>query len=171
MHVLLPTDGSELSITAARTGTTLLGRPEKVTLLTVITEVPGEDAGGFEGSVFSAEAMDAQWDAEMAEAGAELSRTAEALSGAEVAKRVEVGDVPEERLPEPVERAAYAVVAGAIEAGGDHITVGIRRDGAELTMVVDGVRSLPVRLADRVGALGGQIALGDASLTAVIPCG
>jgi nucleotide-binding universal stress UspA family protein len=91
---LLPTDGSDLSIEAARTGTTLLGRPEKITLLTVITEVPGEDAGGFEGSVFSAEAMDAQWDAEMAEAGAELSRTAEALSGAEVAKRVEVGDVP-----------------------------------------------------------------------------
>ncbi len=84
---------------------------------------------------------------------------------------VEVGDVPAERLPEPVERAAYAVVAGSIEAAVDHVAVTVRRDGDDVTIVVAGVETeLPVRLADRVGALGGHIALENGSLRAVIPC-
>lgn len=93
MHVLIATDGSELSIDAARRGTTLLGRPEKVTLLTVVTEIPGDDAGGFEGSVYSPDEQEALWDAEMKAAGTELTRTAEALTGGEVDRRVELGDV------------------------------------------------------------------------------
>jgi nucleotide-binding universal stress UspA family protein len=93
MHVLIATDGSGLSIDAARRGTTLLGLPEKLTLLTVITEIPGGDAGGFEGSVFSPEEQGAAWDAELQESGAELTRTAAALTGADVAKRIEIGDV------------------------------------------------------------------------------
>jgi len=83
---------------------------------------------------------------------------------------VEVGEVPEERLPQPVERAVYAVVAAAVEAADDHIAMTVRRDGAHVTVVVGGVRSLPVRLADRVGALGGRIELEDGALRAVIPC-
>ena len=84
---------------------------------------------------------------------------------------VEVRDVPVERLPEPVERAAYAVVAGSIEAAVDHVSVTVRRDGDDVTIVVAGVAAaLPVRLADRVGALGGHIALENGSLRAVIPC-
>lgn len=93
MHVLIATDGSELSIEAARQGTTLLGLPEDVTLLTVISELPGEDAGGFEGSVFSAEEQDAAWDIEMKDAGEELTRTAAELTDAKVSKRIEIGDV------------------------------------------------------------------------------
>jgi nucleotide-binding universal stress UspA family protein len=93
MHVLIASDGSDLSIDAARRGTTLLGLPEQVTLLTVISEIPGDDAGGFEGSVFSAEEQDATWDAEMKEAGDELTRTAAELTDARVSKRIEVGDV------------------------------------------------------------------------------
>jgi signal transduction histidine kinase len=83
---------------------------------------------------------------------------------------VEVGEVPEERLPEPVERAGYAVVAAAIEEGSGHLAVTVRREREDVTITVDGVRSLPVRIADRVGALGGRVALEDGALRAVIPC-
>ena len=93
MHVLIATDGSPLSIDAAERGTTLLGRPERVTLLTVVTAIPGDDAGGFEGSVYSPDEQEAAWDAEMRAAGDELTHTAGALTGAEVAKRIELGDV------------------------------------------------------------------------------
>jgi nucleotide-binding universal stress UspA family protein len=93
VHVLIATDGSALSVEAARRGTTLLGRPERVTLLNVITELPGDDAGGFAGSVYSREEQEAVWDAELQGAGEELTRTAGALTGAEVTKRIEVGDV------------------------------------------------------------------------------
>ena len=54
----------------------------QVTLLSVLTDVPGDDAGGFEGSVYSPEEIETVWKAELAEAGQELERTAAALSGA-----------------------------------------------------------------------------------------
>jgi len=113
MHVLIATDGSSLSVDAARRGTTLLGRPEKVTLLTVVSEIPGDDAGGFEGSVYTPEEQEVEWDAEMKEAADELARTAQALTGAEVIKRVEVGDVPSTicRLAEEV--GADVIVVGS----------------------------------------------------------
>jgi nucleotide-binding universal stress UspA family protein len=113
MHVLIATDGSSVSIDAARRGTTLLGRPEKVTLLTVVSEIPGDDAGGFEGSVYSPEEQQVEWDTEMKEAADELARTAQALTGAEVIKRVEVGDVPSTicRLAEEV--GADVIVVGS----------------------------------------------------------
>ena len=94
MHVLIATDGSSVSSEAARRGTTLLGRPETITLMTVVSEIPGDDAGGFEGSVYSPEEQEVEWNAEMKEASEELARTAQALTGAEIMKRVEVGDVP-----------------------------------------------------------------------------
>ena len=85
---------------------------------------------------------------------------------------VDVGEVPEERLPDPVERAAYAVVFAAIEAAADHVAVTVRRQGGTITVVVAGVESAPpVRIADRVGALGGRLSVDDGSLRAVIPCG
>jgi nucleotide-binding universal stress UspA family protein len=93
MHVLIATDGSQLSIEAARRGVALLGQPAAVTLLTVLTEVPGDDAGGFEGSVYSPEEQRKLWEAEQQEASAELARTAAALTGREVEQRSELGDV------------------------------------------------------------------------------
>ena len=93
MHVLIATDGSPLSIEAARRGVALLGQPTSVTLLTVLTEVPGDDAGGFEGSVYTPEEQRTLWAAEQREAADELSRTAGALTGCEVDRRVELGDV------------------------------------------------------------------------------
>jgi nucleotide-binding universal stress UspA family protein len=93
MHVLLATDGSPSSLAAARTAGTLLRAAEHVTLLSVLTEVPGEDAGGFEGSVYSAGEQDALWKREMAEAGEELERTAATITSMQIDKRIEVGDV------------------------------------------------------------------------------
>jgi nucleotide-binding universal stress UspA family protein len=93
MHVLIATDGSPLSIDAARRGVALLAQPTSVTLLTVLTEVPGDDAGGFEGSVYSPTEQADLWEAEQREASDELQRTAEALTGCEVDRRVEIGDV------------------------------------------------------------------------------
>src|SRR5689334_23242124 len=93
MHVLIATDGSQRSIAAARRAVELLQPAEQVTLLSVVTEIPGDDAGGFEGSVYSPEEQEAVWQQEMREAGEELTRTAAALAKADVDKRVEVGDV------------------------------------------------------------------------------
>ncbi len=53
MHVLIATDGSPSSIDAARGRGRILRVAEHVTLLSVLTEIPGDDAGGFEGSVYS----------------------------------------------------------------------------------------------------------------------
>ncbi len=93
MHVLIATDGSPSSIDAARQAGTLLRVADQVTLLSVVTEVPGDDAGGFEGSVYSPGEQEALWKRELAEAGEEIERTAAALTTAKVDKRVEVGDV------------------------------------------------------------------------------
>jgi nucleotide-binding universal stress UspA family protein len=93
MHVLIATDGSPSSIDAAHQAGTLLRSADKVTLLSVLTEVPGDDAGGFEGSVYSPGEQDRLWKQELAEAGQELERTAAALTNATIDKRIEAGDV------------------------------------------------------------------------------
>src|SRR5258707_14814707 len=82
MHVLIATDGSPASIEAARRAGELLKSADQITLLSVLTEVPGDDAGGFEGSVYSPGEQEQLWKQEMAEAGEELERTAAALSSA-----------------------------------------------------------------------------------------
>jgi nucleotide-binding universal stress UspA family protein len=101
MHVLLATDGSPSSIAAAHRAGDLLRVADHVTLLNVVTKDPGDDTGGFaSGLALPAEPageqpaeQDAVWNAQMAEAGAELERTAAALTSAQIDKRVEVGDV------------------------------------------------------------------------------
>lgn len=112
MHALVATDGSDQSLRAARRAAELLRSADQVTLLTVVTEVPGDDAGGFEGSVYTPEEMERMWDAELAEAREELERTAAALTTARVAKRIEVGDV------------ARTICRVAEELGVDVIVVG-----------------------------------------------
>jgi signal transduction histidine kinase len=84
---------------------------------------------------------------------------------------VEIDGCPAERLPEPVEAAAYFVVAEAITnvvryAGATHARVAVTRDGGQLAVLVadDGVggadpdRGSGLRgLADRVAALDGRL--------------
>jgi nucleotide-binding universal stress UspA family protein len=93
MHVLIATDGSGLSISAARTGCELLASAETVALLSVMTEGdPGDDAGGIEGAVLSPAEQQAAWDTQLADAREELAATARVVTNAEVEQLVEVGD-------------------------------------------------------------------------------
>jgi nucleotide-binding universal stress UspA family protein len=113
MHVLIATDGSPLSINAARRGVALLAQPSEVTLLSVVTEVPGDDAGGFEGSVYSPEEQQRLWEAEQQEAYDELTRTAAALTGCEITRRIEVGDVATTICRVAEELPAAVIVLGS----------------------------------------------------------
>jgi signal transduction histidine kinase len=84
---------------------------------------------------------------------------------------VEINDVPDERLPEPVEAAAYYLIAEAItnvakHAHASHVAVSVRRDDGRLFVEVadDGVGGAdPLGgsglhgLADRVEALQGHL--------------
>ena len=92
---------------------------------------------------------------------------------------IEIGGLVEERYPSSVEATAYQVVAEAIDdaaqRGGTHAIVGVTRERDWLVVSVEddgGTRtSEPIRLADRVGAVGGRLDVGAASLRADIPCG
>ena len=80
MHALIATDGSEVSIDAARKGVELLN-PDKVTLLTVADTSIADDsgAGGFEGNLLSPEESERARDAILAEGTSELTDTVKAL--------------------------------------------------------------------------------------------
>jgi len=113
MHILIATDGSDVSISAARDGLALLDRVEKVTLLCVMTEGdPGDDAGGIEGPVLSPAEQRAEWETEVAEAHRELADTAASLHHSSVNAVVEVGD------------AADAICRAAERLGVDVVIVG-----------------------------------------------
>ena len=118
VNVLVGTDGSRLSVRAAQRGIEILGRPDHVTLLTVLTEVPGDDAGGIEGSVYSPGEQERDWRAEVAEANAELARTAAALTGGTVDERIEVGEVARTICDVAREMEVDAIVVGSHIHGG-----------------------------------------------------
>jgi signal transduction histidine kinase len=103
---------------------------------------------------------------------------------------VEVTDVPEERLPERVEAAAYYIVAEAVTnvakyADASHVTVAVRPNGDLMIVEVadDGVGGADPTsgsglrgLADRVEALHGRLHISSPAgsgtqLTAEIPLG
>jgi signal transduction histidine kinase len=92
---------------------------------------------------------------------------------------VEIRDATQGRYPTTVETCAYLLVAEALQdaAGRDasHATVSVARDGGRLVVTVgdDGTdrTATMVQLADRVGALGGQLAVETRRLRAELPCG
>ena len=107
-------------------------------------------------------------EAGLAPAVAALARTAPIA--------VDVNNMITERLPETVERAAYLVVATGIAAAASasesYVEVAITREQGELSVIVENVAdTMPVSLADRVGALNGRITTSDGRLEAGIPCG
>ncbi len=135
MHVLIGTDGSPLALQAAQRAMSLLCRPDHVTLLTVLTEVPGDDAGGIEGSVYSPEEQEREWRAENSEAEAELDRTAALIDATRVDKLVEVGDV------------AATICATAEKLGVDAIVVGSHARGTLGRLLLGSVSEHVVRHA------------------------
>jgi signal transduction histidine kinase len=91
---------------------------------------------------------------------------------------VELHEVATERQPAAVETTAYVAVAEALEdavrRGAPFLSVRVRSADGRLTITANDEGSprsghLP-QLADRVGALGGTLELGDTSLRAEIPC-
>jgi nucleotide-binding universal stress UspA family protein len=92
MKVLVATDGSELSVTAAHRALELLGALTEVTVLAVLTEVPGDDAGGFESSTESPLEERQSWENETTAAQEAIRATVAEVHGAKVETRVEVGD-------------------------------------------------------------------------------
>jgi signal transduction histidine kinase len=91
---------------------------------------------------------------------------------------VEIRDVPQRRYPAAVETCAYLLVTEALDdaAGRDasHGTVSVVQDGGRLMVSVedDGTdrTSSMVQLADRVGALDGQLTVEPRRLRAELPC-
>jgi PAS domain S-box-containing protein len=103
---------------------------------------------------------------------------------------VEITDVPGERLPEPVEAAAYYLIAEAVtnvakHAQASHVSVSVRRDNGRVVVDVidDGVGGADAEagsglhgLADRVEALHGRLHIdsprgGGTRIEAQIPVG
>ena len=80
MHALIATDGSDVSIEAARRAVALLN-PSKVTLLTVADTSVAEDsgAGGFEGKLLSPSEAEQARAAILDEGDDELADTIEAM--------------------------------------------------------------------------------------------
>ena len=91
---------------------------------------------------------------------------------------VEIHDVVEERYPAAVEAAAYLVVAEAIDdaagRGATFATVDTMLDGTRMLVTIEddgsGARSPMLALADRVGAVGGDLILEPGSTRAELPC-
>jgi signal transduction histidine kinase len=92
---------------------------------------------------------------------------------------VEIRDLIEGRYPAAVETAAYLLVAEALDdaagRGATQAMVSTFQEGGRLVVTVhdDGTdrSSSMVQLADRVGALDGQLAVEPTRLQAELPCG
>jgi signal transduction histidine kinase len=91
---------------------------------------------------------------------------------------VELGDVTPERQPPAIETTTYVTFAEAIEdaarRGATFLAARVRRERDHLVITAedDGApRSTRfLHVADRVGALGGTLEVGDTTLRAEIPC-
>jgi signal transduction histidine kinase len=91
---------------------------------------------------------------------------------------VEIRDAAQGRYPAAVETCAYLLVAEALDDAADrtasHATVSVLQDGGRLVVTVedDGTDRIVemVQLADRVGALDGQLTVEPRRLRAELPC-
>jgi signal transduction histidine kinase len=92
---------------------------------------------------------------------------------------VQIRGADQGRYPAAVVRAAYLLVAEALQdaagRGATHTTVSVVRTGERLVVTVDDDgttrTAAMVQLADRVGALDGQLAVEPTRLRAELPCG
>jgi nucleotide-binding universal stress UspA family protein len=101
MHVLLPTDGSDVSLDATRRGLALLSHATKITMLSVISDLPADTGGGIEGPVYTPEQEEELRRAEERQAAHALAdthavldavKTPESSTEWEIAQRIEAGD-------------------------------------------------------------------------------
>jgi nucleotide-binding universal stress UspA family protein len=95
VNVLIATDGSDIGTSLATHAGALLGEPDTVTVLAVVTEVPGDDAGGIEGPTESPEEAERALQGEERDAATAIDRVVADLPGSwqgKVNRRVEAGD-------------------------------------------------------------------------------
>ena len=93
--VLIATDGSDIALAAAATVGRTIGPGEAVTVLSVVTDLPGDDAGGIEGSTETPEEAQRTLEGEERDASAAIDAVVAALPEAwrpRVTRRVEGGD-------------------------------------------------------------------------------
>jgi nucleotide-binding universal stress UspA family protein len=93
--VLIATDGSEVALRAAKRAAGLLGPVESVTVLAVVTDLPGDDAGGIEGPTESPEEAERIIEGEARDAAAAIDAVIAELPESwqpSVKRRVEAGD-------------------------------------------------------------------------------
>lgn len=127
MHALIATDGSPISLDAARRGLGLL-RPARVTLLTVADTAVVDDsgAGGFEGNLFTPEEAERARRAILDTGGEELDRTMAELGLGD--------DLVERRLAEGA--AGQVIVQVAADVAADVVVVGSHGHGWLKRMVL-----------------------------------
>jgi len=135
VHLLVGTDGSHTAVRAAQQGMTLLTRPDRLTLLTVVTNVPIPPDEDSEEFFSSPDDQERQWQDQIAEVEASLERTAAALPGVRVDRRIEGGD------------AARTICDVARELGVDAIVVGAHARGRLGRLVLGSVSEHVVRHA------------------------
>lgn len=94
MKVLIATDGSELAQHAAAQAADLLDRPSEVVVVAVLTDVPGSEAGGFEGPVETPAEQEQTWKQQQADANGAISATIDSLGAwaTRADRRIEIGD-------------------------------------------------------------------------------
>jgi nucleotide-binding universal stress UspA family protein len=93
--VLIATDGSDTAVAAATRAGQVIGDADTVTVLSVVTDLPGDDAGGIEGSAESPEEAERRLEGEERDASAAIDAVVAALPEAwrsKVTRRVEAGD-------------------------------------------------------------------------------
>src|SRR4051812_47687865 len=94
MKVLIATDGSDIAGSLATHAGALLGEPTSVTVLAVVTEIPGDDAGGIEGPTESPEEAERVLEGEQRDAASAIDRVVADLPSAwkgKVNRRGEAG--------------------------------------------------------------------------------
>ena len=139
MHALIATDGSDVSIEAARRGIALLN-PTKVTLLTVADTSVAEDsgAGGFEGNLLSPAEAEQARSAILGEGDDELADTIKAI-GVDPS-------IVQRRLVEGSSGQMIVHVAGELDV--DVIVVGSHGKGWFKRVVIGSISEYVVHHAD-----------------------
>jgi nucleotide-binding universal stress UspA family protein len=96
VHILLPTDGSDIAVEATRRGVALLGSPTKVTLLAVVGALAADTGGGIEGPIYTPAQEAELRDTEDAHARQSLAATEAIVKAlvpaAVIDQRIETGD-------------------------------------------------------------------------------
>jgi nucleotide-binding universal stress UspA family protein len=122
MHILLPTDGSDIALNAVTRGLALLAAATKVTLLDVTSDLPLDTGGGIEGPILTPDQADELQKSEEQGARRSMAETEAAIKAvvpatATIDQRTEMGD------------PAAMICSVARELGVDVIVVGSHGKG------------------------------------------